>query len=154
MLDAPVDAWYAWLGLGVVSVAVAGVALGLPTAPPPTAAPVADAVDSVASSPHEARTTVEVSAERMRLRPDAVALRTDGGTAHARFAFGPVTPVGDGRLGRVLRGRSPDGVFATQASFATAVAEAQNRTATWRPAPNRLAVVRAQWGEIHATLVG
>jgi len=94
MLDAPLDTWYVWLGLGVVSVAVAGVALALPTSAPPAATPVADAVDSVAASPHEARTTVEVPGEQMRLASDAVALRSDGGTAHARFTYGPVTPHG------------------------------------------------------------
>lgn len=154
MLDAPIDTWYVWLGLGVVSVVVAGLALGLPTAAPPTATPLADAVDSVASSPHEARSTVAVSAAEIRLRPDSIAVRTDGGTAHARLTFGPVTPVADGELRRVLDGDPPEYVFDSERAFATAVSDAQNRTGTWRPAPDRLTIRRVRWGDVDATLVG
>lgn len=154
MLDAPVDAWYAWLGLGVVSVAVTALALSLPTSAPPAAAPVADTVDGVASSPHEARETVEISADQVRLQPRSVALRSDGGTSHARFAFGPVTPVGDGPLRRVLGGERPETVFESRAAFAAAVDSAGNRTGTWRPAPDRLTAARVEWGETDATLVG
>jgi len=154
MLDPPLDTWYVWLGLGVVSLAVAGIALALPTASPPTATPVADAIDSVASSPHEARTTVDVSAERMRLRSDAIALRSDSGTAHATLAYGPVTPVGDGKLRRVLGGARPEDVFESRAAFADATRAAGNRSGTWREAPDELTVARVQWGDVDATLVG
>ncbi len=154
MLDPPIDTWYVWLGLGVVSVSVAGLAFALPTTAPPTATPVADAVDSVASSPHDARTTVDVSADQFRIRPNSVALRLDGGTAHAELAFGPVTPVADGKLRRVLDGKQPDTVFSNRSAFETAVQTAQNRTVTWQEAPDRLIVTRVTWGDVDATLVG
>ncbi|MEF8784365.1 MAG: hypothetical protein V5A45_00415 [Haloarculaceae archaeon] len=154
MLDPPVDTWYVWLGLGVVSVAVTGLALALPTTAPPAATPVADAVDSVASSPHEARTTVDVPADQIRFRPDSVALRSDGGTANAQLAFGPVTPVGDSKLRRVLDGEQPETVFSNQSAFETAVRAAQNRTGTWQEAPDHLVVIRVTWGDVDATLVG
>ena len=154
MLDPPVDTWYVWLGLGVVSVTVAGLALGLPTRAPPTATPVADAVDSVASSPHEARTTVDISAAQLRLRPDSLALRSQGGTAHANFAYGPITPVGDGKLRRVLDGASPESVFGSKAAFEDAIRQARDRSGTWREAPDELTVARVQWGDVDATLAG
>lgn len=154
MLDPPVDTWYVWLGLSVVSVAVAGLALAVPTTAPPTATPVADAIDSVASSPYEARTTVDVPADQVRLRPEAVSLRSESGTAHARIAYGPVTPVGDGKLRRVLGGAEPDAVFASQSDFETATRAARNRTASWQPAPETLTVARIEWGDVDATLVG
>ncbi len=154
MLDAPIETWYVWLGLGVASVVVAGLALALPTSSPPSAIPVADAVDGVASSPHEARTTVEVPGEQMRLESDAVAVRSDGGTAHARFTYGPVTPVGDGRLREVLYGRQPEDVFENRRQFETAISAARNRTATWQETPDRLVVSRVEWRDVDATLVG
>lgn len=154
MLDAPIDTWYVFLGVGVASLVVAGLALSLPTSSPPTATTVADAVDSVAASPHEARTTVDVPGEQMRLGPKEIALRSDGGTAHARFTYGPVTPVGDERLREVLTGEGPESVFQSRERFATAVEAAQRREATWQETPDELVVVRVEWGDVDATLVG
>jgi hypothetical protein len=154
MLDAPLDTWYVWLGVGAASLVVAGLALALPTSAPPSATPVADAVDEVAASPHEARTTVDVPGEQLRLQSDAVAVRSDGGTGHARFTYGPVTPVGDGRLREVLTGTEPEAVFESRSGFESAVTTAQNRPATWQESPDRLVVVRVEWGDVDATLVG
>jgi hypothetical protein len=154
MLDPPLESWYGWLGVGLVSVIVAGIALALPTAAPPSATPVADAVDSVAASPHEARTTVDVPAEEIRVRPDEIALRSDGGTAHASFAYAPVTPVGEGRLRRVLDGERPSAVFSSEAAFQGAIRSARSHEDIWREAPARLTVARVEWGDVHATLVG
>lgn len=154
MLDPPLDTWYVWLGLGIVSVLVTGLALALPTTAPPSATPVADAIDSVAASPHEASTTVDVPADQLRVRPDSVALRDESGTAHAEIAYGPVTPVGNGKLRRVLAGTQPDAVFASQSAFERATRAARHRTATWRETPERLTVARVEWGAVDATLVG
>lgn len=154
MLDPPLDTWYVWLGLCAVSVTVAGLALAVPTAPPPSADPVADTVDSVAASPHEARTTVDLSASEIRIRPRGVGLRSDGGSAHARFAYGPVTPVRGGKLARVLDGAHPETVFDTRAVFRETLESARAAEPRWRRAPDRLTVVNVQWGEVDATLVG
>lgn len=154
MFDAPLDAWYVWLGLGAVSVAVAGTALSLPTAAPPASAPVADAVDTVAASPNEASSSVALSADEIRLSGRTVALRTDGGTARARLAFGPVTPVRRGVLRRVLDGAPPERTLSSQRAFRNALTDARNSSPEWRAAPDRLAVRRVEWGDVHATLVG
>lgn len=154
MFDAPLDAMSVWLGLGMVSVAVAGVALALPTAAPPSPGPVADTIDDAAASAGEARATIELSADRLKLTRRAVALRSDGGTARARFAFGPVTPVSGDQLRRVLHGAAPADVFASKRAFRAAVATARNARVRWRPAPERLTVRRVTWGAVDATLVG
>jgi len=154
MFDAPLDAWYVWLGVGMVSVAVTGTALALPTTAPPSAAPVADAIDRVASSPNHAYVTVDVVADRVRLTPRTVALSSDGATARARLAFGPVTPVGSGTLREVLSGRPPDSVFASKRAFEATLQRARRTGTEWREPPERLTVRRVHWGGVNATLVG
>jgi hypothetical protein len=120
VFDAPLDALYAWLGLGTVSLVVAGTVLSFPTASPAAAGPVADAVDAVAASEYSADEDVSVPAGRLRLGPHTLAVRADGGTAHARFVYGPVTPVRDGDLRNVLSGTPPDEVFPDADAFLTA----------------------------------
>jgi len=154
MFDAPLDAMYVWLGLGIVSLAVAGIALALPTAAPPNPGPVADTIDDVATSAGEARATIEVSATRLKLSRRSVALRSAGGTARGRLAFGPVTPVSGDRLRRVLRGAAPATVFRSKRAFRTALTAARSTSYHWRPAPERLTAHRVTWGGIDATLVG
>jgi hypothetical protein len=154
VLDLATDAWYVWLGVAAVSLSVAGVALSLPAAAPPAAGPVADAVDAVAASPNEARTTVDLAADAVRLGPQSVALRTGGNTATAPLAFGPVVPVTAGPLNRVLSGAPPRVVFDSPEAFADAVASESRRRSAWRPAPDRLIVRRVSWRAVDATLVG
>ena len=156
MLGAPADAWYVWLGLSVASLAVLGTAAGLPTAAPPEPAPVAETVDSVASSPHPGTAVHPLDAASIRLDPEGVALRTDGGVARAALAYGPVTPVprGDGRLRGVLTGDPPSRSFASPAAFADRAADARRADPTWRPAPDRLLIRHVSWGDVDVTLVG
>lgn len=154
MFDVPVDAWYLWLGVAAASLAVLGSALGLPTAPPPDAAAVADTVDSVAASPYAGVGEHPIDADEMRLDARTVALGTDGGVARARFAYGPVVPVREGPLRAVLVGATPERAFASPAAFERAVVAARERDPAWRPAPDRLLVRRVSWGGVDVTLVG
>ncbi|MDG5775857.1 hypothetical protein VB773_17580 [Haloarculaceae archaeon H-GB2-1] len=155
MFDAPVDAWYTWVGVATVSLAVFGVVLGLPAVAPPDAATLAETVDSVASSPYEASATVEVRAERLRLGSTAVVLRNREGTSHATFAYAPVVPVVNSTLlGAVVDGRPPHRVFDSKVAFRTALDRARNRPARWRDAPPELTVRRVTWEGINGTLVG
>lgn len=153
MLDTTADTWYTWLGLVAASLAVGGVVTGLPTAPPPETGPVVETVDDVATSPYAERESVAVPGRELRLGADQIAVRSDGGTAHARFAR-PVTPVRDGRLAAVLRGVPPGRVYASPAAFEAALRDARGQEPRWRPAPERLTVRRVSWGEVDATLVG
>lgn len=154
MFETPVDSWYVWIGLAVASVAVFGVALSLPRSTPPDAVGVAETVDSVASSDHEAVGERDLRAVEIKVGPHRVRLRSDGGAEHATFAYGPVTPVaGNERLQRVAAGDPPTQVFDSAAQFERTVREARNRTSSWRPASNRLLVRRVSWGEVNVTLV-
>ncbi|WP_435195705.1 DUF7283 family protein [Natronomonas sp. EA1] len=153
MFDAPSDLPLVWLGLALVSVAVAGVAVGLPTAPPPDATHVAAQIDRVAASDHTAVTELRLGADRIRLRSGAVALESDGVRAHASLRYGPVTPVSGGDLDAVLHGAAPEAMYASPRAFARAAARARVGSG-WRPAPETLVVRHVTWGETDVTLVG
>lgn len=155
MFDAPVDAWYVWLGLAVASLAVFGSASSLPTTPPPDAAGVADTVDAVAADDYETTAEHPLSASAVRVGPHRIALRNDGGTSHAEFAFGPVTPVARGsRLERVLHGTPVDVAFDDRRAFQQAVVDARTRDPAWRETDRSLVVRRVSWEGQDATLVG
>jgi len=91
--EAPVDAWYVWLGVVIVSGALVGVALSLPSQPPPDATEAANAIDRVAGSTHVAEARYEHDADEVRVDGAQIAMRNDGGTDRASVAFGPLTPI-------------------------------------------------------------
>lgn len=154
MLGLPIDGLVLWTGLAVVSLVSLGVALGLPIAAAPDAAGLADAIDRVAASSYQASTTVPVSAEAIRLGTSRVSLRRAGRTSHATLGLGPVTPVGDGTLRRVLRGEPLQQVYDSPAAFERALDRYPVRPLEWRRAPDQLRVRRVSWGGFDATLVG
>jgi hypothetical protein len=155
MLDAPVESTYIWIGLAVVSAVTLGLALRVPTGPPPDAADAVRTVDSVASSPYEASGRHPLDAAEIRVGSERIGLRTDSGAAHAAFAFDSVVPTLESdRLAAVLRGRPPRAVFNSTGTFATALENAEGYDSRWRPAPETLLVRRVTWGEVDATLVG
>ena len=155
MFDAPIEDWYVWLGVATVSVAVLGVAVGLPTAAPPEASAVADTVDRVAASPTGSMATVNVRASTVRIDRARIGLSGEGGTTHAAIAFGPMTPAStDVRLERVAAGDHPRDVFDSPSAFADAAATARNRSTSWRPAPETLTVRRVSWEGVDVLLVG
>jgi len=155
MFDVPVESTYVWVALALVSASVLGLAVRVPSAPPPDATGVARTVDSVASSPYEATARHPIEADEIRLGSERVGVRTDAGASHAGFAYDRVVPAsGAGPLGYVLRGRPPERVFDSRRAFSVAVKRARNGTASWRPAPERLLVRRVSWGGVNATLVG
>lgn len=104
-LEAPADAWYVFLATSIVSVAVAGVVLGLPTGPPPDANRAANTIETVAGSATDTSATWEYDAETIVVDGPTIELENDHGTAHASVAYGPVVPVADdGRLENVTHG--------------------------------------------------
>ncbi|MFB6160814.1 MAG: hypothetical protein ABEJ61_06515 [Haloferacaceae archaeon] len=155
MFDAPVDGWYAWLGVAAASAALFGVAAGLPTAPPPDAAGVADTVDRTATAEFDATAEHPLDAAAVELTPRSVGLRNDAGTTHARFVYGPVTPVVEGTpLWRVLAGVPPDRAFESDRAFRRAVERARRRAARWRPVDGPLLVRHLALEGQDVTLVG
>jgi hypothetical protein len=155
MFDAPVDTWYLWLGVATASALALGVAAALPATVPPDAQRAAATVDAVATSPHNATGEHSVDATAVKFGSRRVALRNDGGTAHAAFAYGPVTPVRNGTaLAAVLRGEPPGSVFPNATAFREAGAAARNRTRAWRETDGRLVARRVTWEGVDVTLVG
>lgn len=155
MLDVPVESAHIWLGLALVSATMVGLAVRVPTAPPPDAEPVARTVDSVATSPFEAMGRQPLDAAQIRLGSDRVGVRSSGGTDHASFAFDSVVPVfEDGPVRTVLAGRPPASAFDDPDAFAAALDRLRTRDARWLPAPEVLIVRRVNWGDVNATLVG
>jgi hypothetical protein len=156
--ETPVDAWYVWLAVAVASVAIAGVALSLPTQPPPDATAAANTIDRIAGATEVAGASYDHDAEEIRLDTTRISMRNDGGTAHASVAFTPFTPVftvsnatmRDALLA-VLHGTPPSEVlerpaFATldESDLRVAAGEARATHLTeppkWRPASGTLSV--------------
>jgi hypothetical protein len=156
VFGAPVDGWYAWLGVAAAGVAILAVVLGLPTAPPPDAAGAADVVDRIAASEHGASADHPLAAaSEIRLTPSGIGLRNDAGTTQATFAYGPVTPVrAGGPLRRVLDGAPPGSVFDTVDELRHAATRARAREGGWRPADGALIVRHVALGGGDVTLVG
>ncbi|ELZ91815.1 hypothetical protein C440_15924 [Haloferax mucosum ATCC BAA-1512] len=154
MLDAPLDSLYTWTALSVAATVLLGTVVGLPTTPAPDASGVADTVDGVAVAEYDTTAEQPLTADSVRLGPKRIGLRNDGGTAHATFAFGPITPATpDSPLGSVAMGANPTAVFDSPADFAAAADAARHRKATWRSAAESLVVRHVTWEETDVTVV-
>ena len=151
--ETPVDAWYVWAGVSLVSLAVAGVVLGLPTGPPPDAAEATNAIEETAASSHEAAATLEYDADAVRIDGKTVELRNEHGTSRSSITYGQVVAVnGDERLERLVYGEPFEAVFASEleardenaaTSFMDRVADAERNTSgEWLTASDELTVRR------------
>lgn len=152
--ESPADAWYVWIGVAIVSVGAAGIALGLPGEPQPDATEAAAAVDRVAASEYGASGSYVHDGDEVRLGTRQIGLRNDGGSSHASVAIGSLTPIGvaDGELyeaGRaLLAGRQPSEIVASfdrfdnestlEADLAGIRREIDRAGATWQPASGEL----------------
>ena len=161
-LEAPVDAWYVWLGVAVASLAITGVVLSLPSQPPPDATGAANTIDRTAGSSHFASAASDHDADEVRIDAGRLSMRNDGGTAHASVAFESLTPlsaVADGTkreaLSEVVAGTHPSTVLDDPAF--DSLNESDLRRATdrarltrldnepeWREATGTLQVARVQ----------
>lgn len=169
-LEVPADAWYVWVGVVFVSIAVAGVAVGLPSEPPPDASGAANTVDRVAASEHGTKATVELDAGQARIGTKQLAFRNDGGTTHASVAFGSMTPI-DAATGStvevgadLLAGQTVDAVLdrhpefereqQLRDAFADLRAAVDRDGAEWRETEGRLRVRSIRVAGEKITLVG
>ncbi len=153
MIGPPTDTPALHAGLVVAAAAFVAVAGTLYAQPAPDAAGVADTVDAVAAGDAPASATHQHAAERVRIRSHGIAMRNDGGTARATFAFAPVVPVVDGPLRRVLGGESPRAVFRDADAFHEAVEAARDRDTVW-VASAEITVREVSWDGHRVTLVG
>lgn len=158
-LESPADAWYTWVAVALVSVAIGAIVLGLPTQPPPDADGAANAIDRIATSDAGASATYEHEATEIRLGTRQLWLRNDAGTAHASVAFDSVTPLrateGEAReaADKLLNGQPPDPVvsatdFANESvlweSFAESRRALDSEGPEWRPAAGAIRVRTVQ----------
>lgn len=171
--EAPVDAWYVWIGVVIVSVVLAGVVLSLPSQPPPDATEAANTIDRVTASPQIAEASYEHGGEESRIDTKRIALRNDGGTDHASVAFGSLTPlsaVGNetkrdalllvlegAPLSSVLEMEAYESVTETELRNATENTRRQltegNRSSAWRPSDGELHVRTVELDGDKITLV-
>lgn len=155
MFDLPADTLPVWVGLAFASVAVLGIAVGLPTTAPPDAAGAAGAVDAVAGSPHAATTDYSLGGVDLEVTPYRLTLRRGDATAHAAFTYGPVTPVVAGTdLARVLDGTPPESVFDSPDALATDATAAREASPLVVDQATRLTVRHVTWEGLDVTLVG
>lgn len=146
--EAPVDAWYVWLGAAVISAGLAGFALALPTTPPPDAAQAANTIDRVAGNDLGGTARYEHDARMARIGAEQISLRNDAGTQHATVSFGRLTPVYEHEsLEEVLYGAHPTDEYGGSdddawRDFHADVQEAQALTLDpeWRTADGTLRV--------------
>lgn len=155
--EAPVDAWYVWIGVAIVTAGLFGVVTSLPSQPPPDANRAANTIDEVASNPYPADARYEHEATEVRIGLQEVSLRNDAGTNRATVRYGPMTPLAGiegeanrSAVGRILDGESPtrivealDGVESQTQLRAAAVrarTSLQSHGPEWRPADGTLRV--------------
>lgn len=156
MFDAPVDAWYVWVGLALVGAVALGTALELPAAPPPDAVGVATTVDTVAATTAPAAARYRLGATDARVHTHGISLRSEGGTAHATFSTAVLPVDGAGPLTTVALGQSVRTAFPDSQAFSRAVATARGDDVgsggNWTAA-RTLYVRHVSWGETDVTLV-
>jgi hypothetical protein len=105
-LEAPVDAWYVWLAVSIISAAVAGIALGLPTGPPPDTNRAVNTIERTAGSSYDASATYDHDATEIKFDGRTIAMRNEHGTSRASLSYGHVVPVmGHERLENLSEGR-------------------------------------------------
>lgn len=122
-IGTPLDSWYVWLGLALTSTLVAGVALSIPTQPPPDADRAAIAIEDIGTAEYTATATVETDAKALKISPNTIAMRNEAGIDRATIAVGTLIPLSavenDSRrnqLSLILRGASPAAVLGSNAS--------------------------------------
>jgi len=144
-LDAPMDAWYVWVGVTMVSVGLAAFAVGLPSQPPPDAARAADAIDRVGASEYDAATVLDHDARAVRVGPERIAMRNEGGTDRATLSFGPVVALSTLAVNNSQR-TVIEGVLAGErplparlhSTVSDALADLRTDTGEWQPATGAL----------------
>lgn len=113
--EAPADAWFVWIAVTIISFAVAGLVIGLPSGPPPDANQAANSIERVAGSSVDASSTYESDADRITIDGSMLELENEHGTAHASLPYGAVVPVtGDDRLENLTHGSSFETEYAEE----------------------------------------
>lgn len=162
-METPADGWYVYFGVALVSVAVGGIALGMPSAAPPDANAAVNTVDQVTGSTHNATGTYEHDADEVRIGGKQLAMRNEGGTTRASLAFGTMVWVryegvpNATAFTDILYGDDVTDHYAGRTDFLTAVDRAREDLKSdrpqWRHAEGELRARTIVWGDTRVTLV-
>lgn len=151
MLGPPIDAWYVWLGVAMVSLAVLGVAAVATPEPPSTAVAAADTIEEVSASRAPATARHPIDADRVRISEHRLVL---DGEDTATLDHGNVTPAArNSSLRRIALGAAPTEVFDTRLAFDAAVEAAKDDGAILEPAGEELIVRKLTYGGTDVVLV-
>ncbi len=158
--ESPMDGWYTWVAVALVSIGLAGVAVSLPDEPPPDADRAAGVLDRVGASEYGAAATLDHDAEAVRVGPERIAMRNGGGTDRARLSFGPVLPVYTLDLTADQR-TTLDGVLAGERTLPAGLADTleeglsvlETATGEWRPTTGTLRARAVAVGDRWVVLV-
>ncbi|MEY7850962.1 hypothetical protein AB7C87_17380 [Natrarchaeobius sp. A-rgal3] len=113
--EAPVDAWYVFLATAIISVALAGLVLGVSTAPPPDAQQAANTIEGATGSEYASSATYGHDADVVTIDHTTITMESDHGTSHASFSYGVVVPVnGNERLENLTYGTSFEDEYADE----------------------------------------
>ncbi|MBZ6493603.1 DUF7283 family protein [Natrinema longum] len=113
--EAPVDGWYVHVAMVIASITFAGIALGIPSMPPPDAQRGANTIEGVTGSEYAASASYEHDAAVVTIDHETITMENEYGSSHARFAYGTVVPVnGYDRLENVTHGRSFEDEFGAE----------------------------------------
>ncbi|ELY49424.1 DUF7283 family protein [Natronorubrum sulfidifaciens] len=160
--EAPADAWFVWVAVALVSVAVAGLALSFPTGLPPDANQAANTIERTTGSIHDASASYDHDADEVKFDRPTVSLRNEHGTTHSSLAYGSFVPVlGDERLETIAHGTPIESEYSDAhqsdqrdagGEFLEDVVAAAEDNGEWQTANGELAVrtVRVEAGSVHA----
>jgi len=160
-LDAPADAWYVFIGVSILSFAVAGVVLGLPTGQGPDANGAIEQIDNVAGSTYETDAQVEHNAERFWVDSKRIGLKNSHGTATESVSFGTMAPVYNesGNLSSVLTGTEAETAYSNnKTAFEADIRRSRNKSFAsgepqWHEATGTLRIRKVIWGDFSVTIV-
>lgn len=141
--EAPMDAWFVYIGLAIVSTSMLGVAIGFTPMPPPDASAAVNTIDSAAGTSVSGVAVYDHDAEFVWMDRQQIALQNSGGSSKATVAFGEITPAyEDERLLEVLYGTPIEDEFESSSEFLGTVEAAKQASEAnsedWRPASGEL----------------
>jgi len=159
-LEAPADAWYVFIGVSLISVAVAGVVMGLPTGQAPNADSAIEQIDAVAGDTYESKASADHNADRFWVDSKRIGLKNDHGTATESVSFGTLSPVYNesSNLSKVLTGTKAESVYTDKSAFKSDIESARGKSfidgePQWHSASGKLRIRKVIWGDYSVTLV-
>lgn len=153
MLGPPIDAWYVWIGVSMVSLAVLGVAVVVTPEPPSRATPAAETIEAVAASRAPASATSPIDADRVLVSEYRLVIDGDDRET-VTIDHGRMTPAQRGtELRRVALGASPSALFESVTAFQDAIEAARDEQRRIEPADDQLIVRKCSYGGMDVTLV-